>query len=200
MDSGPFSTPQPQDRRATTSRPPEPTHRSVPQQTEEPVRAVRRAPEHHREPQHEPKNGFKKFIIPLAIALVVIALGVCMWMFMSRSHDTLGKSINSKEYQAVFLMNGQVYFGKLTDLNSGYLKMTDVWYLQADDTKQQTETTGLQETVASGNDVKLVKLGSEIHGPQDEMMISRDQVLLVENLRDDGKVSSAIKEATSRSN
>lgn len=195
MDSGPFSTPQPQDRRATTSRPPEPVYRKEPQPIEEPPRTVRRAPapQHHEPARHTaPKRGFKKFLLPLIIAIIVIALGVGAWLFFSRSQNNLDSIIDKSGYQAVFFTNGQVYFGKLETLNSDYLKMTDIYYLQANSDK--SESANPQQT-SDSSDVQLIKLGSEIHGPQDEMAISRDQVLFYENLKADGKVAQAIAQA-----
>jgi hypothetical protein len=38
-----------------------------------------------------------------------------------------------------------------------------------------------------------VKLGNEIHGPEQEMQISSSQVIFWENLKNDGKVVDAIK-------
>ena len=38
----------------------------------------------------------------------------------------------------------------------------------------------------------LQKLGSELHGPEDQMVINRDQVQFWENLKDDGQVVKAI--------
>lgn len=197
MDSGPFSTPQPQDRRATTSRPPEPTYRQDPQPVEESARTVRRAPVPHREPARhtEPKRGFKKFLLPLIIAIVVIALGLGAWLFFSHQDSSLDSVINKDEYQAVFFTNGQVYFGKLETLNSDYLKMTDIYYLQANGDK--SDSSNPQQT-SDTSGVQLIKLGSEIHGPQDEMAISRDQVLFYENLKPDGKVAQAIEQAKSQ--
>jgi len=38
----------------------------------------------------------------------------------------------------------------------------------------------------------LIKLGSEIHGPDDEMIVSKDQILFFENLKKDSQVSASI--------
>ena len=38
------------------------------------------------------------------------------------------------------------------------------------------------------------ELGGELHGPEDVMYVSREQVLFWENLKDDGKVATAIKD------
>lgn len=41
--------------------------------------------------------------------------------------------------------------------------------------------------------MQLIKLGDEIHGPEDEMILSKDQVLFYENLKTDGKVAQSIE-------
>ncbi len=40
---------------------------------------------------------------------------------------------------------------------------------------------------------QLIKLGEEVHGPEDAMIINRDQVLFYENLKPGGKVSQLIQ-------
>lgn len=42
------------------------------------------------------------------------------------------------------------------------------------------------------SDVNLVKLGEELHGPNDRMKINKSQILFTESLRDDSKVVKAI--------
>jgi len=86
------------------------------------------------------------------------------------------------------LSNGQVYFGKLSTLNSEYIKLTDIFYLQ---TKAADASENPQKT-SSASDVQLIKLGSEVHGPDDQMIISKDQVLFFENLKADGTVAKSI--------
>ena len=46
------------------------------------------------------------------------------------------------------------------------------------------ESTGMQ----------LIKLGEEVHGPEDTMVINRDQMLFFENLKSDGKVTQLIRQ------
>ena len=90
-------------------------------------------------------------------------------------------------YQAVFLANGQVYFGTVQSKTRNDIELTSIYYLQSQ--KTSTDTTDQTQS-----DLKLIKLGNELHGPTDEMLINRQQVLFVENLRDDSKVVKAIKE------
>jgi uncharacterized protein HemX len=136
------------------------------------------------------RKGSRGFKLLVLLVLVVVAIGWSWWLFgRSTSYDE-NQAINTSEYQAVFLTNGQVYFGKLADLNNKYVTLTSIYYLQV----QQSDGS-LQN--ASGNttssQVSLAKLGSELHGPQDKMSISSDQMLFWENLKSDSKVVKAIE-------
>ncbi len=84
--------------------------------------------------------------------------------------------INANGYQAVFLTNQQVYFGKLKEINANFFSLTDIYYLKD----------------PSGGDTSLVKLGNELHGPKDYMYIPKGQVLFIENLKDSSQVVQAI--------
>jgi hypothetical protein len=125
-------------------------------------------------------------IFVAAAAILLIALTV----FLVRG-GTYGESelVNKNQYQAVFLNGGQVYFGKVGDLNSKYMTMSDIYYLRVNQTVQPNQTNN-----QSSNDVSLVKLGCELHGPQDQMVINRDMVIFWENLKGDGQVAKAVTE------
>lgn len=88
--------------------------------------------------------------------------------------------VDYSKYQAVFLANGQVYFGKLENPESDYPRLTGVYYLQ---------TGGF---ASSTSDVRLVKLGSELHQPEDAMYLQKSQILFYENLKDESRVVQAI--------
>jgi hypothetical protein len=90
-------------------------------------------------------------------------------------------------YQAVFLTNDQVYFGKLSRRDSQYPVLRDVYYLQVSQTLQPRGENAPQ------SNLNLVKLGGEIHGPSDEMFLNRDQILFYENMKSDSQVTTAIK-------
>ena len=92
------------------------------------------------------------------------------------------------QWQAVFLNNNQTYFGKLENYNFGYVKLTNVYYLRAGENLQQ------------GGDVKadnlsLVKLGGELHGPEDVMYIRKDSILFWENMKETSRVVGLIRSA-----
>lgn len=104
-----------------------------------------------------------------------------------------GDSVDKSKQQAVFLTNGQVYFGKIKAINKQFVDLRGIYYLNVNQQVQpdQKNSAGQQQTQSS---VSLVKLGCELHGPLDQMIINRDQVTFWENLKDDGQVAKAVAE------
>lgn len=124
--------------------------------------------------------------VVIAAALVALLLVAVAFAVSSGKGDNEDKFVNSDKLQAVFLNTGQVYFGKITELNSRYFVVTNIYYLQ-------TSSNGTSTAAAAANtSVSLVKLGCELHEPYDKMVINRDQVTFWENLQGDGQVAKAV--------
>src|SRR5436190_1053173 len=67
------------------------------------------------------------FTILMGVALLLVAVA----LYAAIANPKLeSKQINSKEYQAVFLTNGQVYFGKISDLNKSNLILKNIFYIE----------------------------------------------------------------------
>ena len=142
---------------------------------------------HHVAKEETSKN---KIVVTMLIIIAVIILvisGLLLW-----SKNKSAASIDASKYQAIFLSNGQVYFGKLQALDNGYFKLTKVFYIQGstDTDADAAKSKDPQQTTSS--DMKLIKLGKEVHGPEDAMIINRDQVQFYENLKSDGEVAKLI--------
>ena len=134
----------------------------------------------------------KSTILVISTFLMLIIIGVVLWatgVFGGGSAGSAGFGGNSEKIQAVFLANGQVYFGKFSQ-SAGVARLENIYYLQVD----QQDSTQLQSATdqAKQPDVKLIKLGNELHGPKDSMRINPAQILFVEDLKEDGKVVQAI--------
>lgn len=146
--------------------------------------------------RHPKKKQSKQKLIVFIGVVVLLAMGV-FGSYLLLRNSSATSHIESNKYQAVFFTNGQVYFGKLSPLSGGYMKLEDIYYLQ---TKSTTASDNPQKTADdSSNDVELIKLGNEIHGPEDEMILSKEQVLFFENLKPDSRVSQSIKTYQSQS-
>lgn len=126
----------------------------------------------------------------LAVVLILASLALVGY-FASRAvaAATADHNVKAKQYQALFLTNGQVYFGKISKVDGSYVTVKDIYYLQVQQQVQPKDQNAAQQP-----QVSLAKLGGELHGPEDLMYVSRQQVLFWENLKDDGKVAKAIKD------
>ena len=104
----------------------------------------------------------------------------------------------ASEYSAVFISNNQVYFGKISDLNAEFATLKEVYYLkvqnslvppQEGDVKVENKDQSQQK-----NELTLIKMGNELHGPTDEIKINNKNILYVEALKIDSKVVKAIND------
>ena len=134
----------------------------------------------------------KRQLIKVVVAIVVVAIVALAAFFAVNKMNASAAKINTNQYQAVFLTNGQVYFGKLQNAHGEYLELKNIYYLQVDESIQ-SGTTEATTAAANNSNVQLIKLGNELHGPEDEMQVSTKQVLFWENLKGDSKVSQAIE-------
>jgi hypothetical protein len=118
------------------------------------------------------------------IGIVAVLLCFGAWYFVHAR-----EALRQTAWHAVFLTNGQVYFGKIAKENDTQVVLTHIYYLQVRDQQLQGSTSAS----STRPDLSLVKLGNELHGPTDEMRITRTQVLFTETLKSDSKVTQAIQ-------
>jgi hypothetical protein len=113
--------------------------------------------------------GKTSVVIISLVAILLIVIGIYLGYPMRRSG-----------VYAIFLTNNQVYFGHIDAESGKTLVLKQIYYIQPVKSGDQP------------NDISLLKLGNELHGPEDMMEINRDQILFIEKLRPDGKVAKAI--------
>jgi hypothetical protein len=104
----------------------------------------------------------------IATAVFVAAVFVTQWW------DFTLPALGRAQYQAIFLANGQTYFGRYYDRIGAYAKIEDVYYLQ--------QTQGSDPNAAP--DTKIVRRGRELHGPPSRMLVPKSAILFVEDLTD----------------
>lgn len=137
------------------------------------------------------ENSLKAMIIIIVCAVIVIVLAAGVSAVKIKRQ--MEKEVASPYYQAVFLTNGQVYFGKLSGVNDKFPVLTDVYYLQANRNLQAPKEDGEVENKVAQPDLSLIKLGNELHAPQDKIFLNRDHILFVVDLKDEGQVAQTIK-------
>lgn len=134
--------------------------------------------------RHQPPRWLRVAFVTLLFSGTILAIAIAGLLYVGK--DKEAQYVNKDKYQAVFLTNGQVYFGKVAKVTSEYVNLQGIYYLNS----QQGTAEGDKKTEQTS--FSLVKLGCELHGPADQMIINRDQVSFWENLTSEGKVAKAI--------
>lgn len=141
------------------------------------------------------KSGVVGKLLVVSLIVVSIAVTAFVGYAIINSSDEVSADptslIKEDQYQAVFLNDGrQVYFGKITSLDEEWVTLEDVYYLQIE---QQIQPKGKE--ASKQPKITLVKLGNELHGPEDTIVFGRESVMFWENLKtsDSSKVVEAIE-------
>jgi hypothetical protein len=151
------------------------------------------APTSHR--ANKTKNvlgGLRFATVALLFSATALVVALIYFLAVGGGKSTESGYIDKDKMQAVFLNGGQVYFGKIRSLDGKFMRVNDIYYLRVNQQVQPNQQNG--QTPQAVNDISLVKLGCELHGPVDEMLINREQVIFWENLKDDGQVAKAVAE------
>jgi hypothetical protein len=119
----------------------------------------------------------------LVTFLVLIAFIVVLIFFAVEGRGVVP---DPAKWQSVFLNNGQVYFGHLRKAQNDYVEIKNVYYLRAAQTLQPPAS------ITPAPSFELVKLGGELHGPEDAIYLEKSSVLFWENMRGDSQVVQAI--------
>ena len=131
----------------------------------------------------------------LLVILVVALLWYVLGAYTGLALPGFSKMRPSDDWQAIFLNNGQVYFGKIKNVTSRELVLTNIYYLQVITSHSRLLRKVLltsEQNQQTQQELTLIKLGNELHGPTDKMVINRDYILLTEALKNDSQVVKAI--------
>jgi hypothetical protein len=121
----------------------------------------------------------KKNSISIASSIIV---GLCLVVCMSACKKQEENLSFTTEYQAVFMDNGQVYFGKLEKAGSAQPLLKEVYYIGQ---RQEPDGKGVANI--------LLKRGNEWHGP-DCMYITKSHIVMIEPVSPTSRVAELIKE------
>lgn len=133
-------------------------------------------------PKRRAPRMSRRMIIGAVAAAVVLVAAIIGWYVYQHRND---QRVLRDRYQAVYLVTGQVYIGKLQNTTGQYLTLTHVFTLQSPQ----------GDTSKTDNTSNLVQVSRQVYGPDDSMAIRADQVQFWQNLRSDSKVSQAIQSA-----
>ena len=133
----------------------------------------------------EARKLVRRASLTLLSVLVALAVGTG-WKAWSEGYPPFGPT--DDQWSGVFLTNGQAYFGHFYSSPGDYAKLRDVYYVLA------TQLQPADPRVPVQTQLTLQRLGSEIHGPQPEMRVSKQQILFIEELRPDSPVAVTIRQ------
>ncbi|NQU77778.1 hypothetical protein HQ544_03720 [Candidatus Falkowbacteria bacterium] len=159
--------------------------------------------------KEEGGGGRKLLYIAIGAGVIIIGVVLVLYYFLPRGEGKEDKKQKAKEsivekqdaveqeksgWQAVFLTNGQTYFGKVKEIDDNFLMMEDIYYLKRDG-GGDADGEGGEATEQEGGikETKLVKFGTEAHKPMDELRINMTQVLMIEELSQESEIVVAIQ-------
>lgn len=119
-----------------------------------------------------------RFIQPAGIVLTILASTLLTGCLQGATPPKF-----SSEYQAVFMDNGQVVFGKLEQFGSDYPVLRNPFAVQ----NQVNPETKQASSV-------LVRRSVDLHGP-DYMVLNARHILVVEPVAENSRVAQVIKQA-----
>ena len=128
--------------------------------------------------------GRTSIVVVLATLLagvVIGALALAAVDALGEEDDPFAGQIDDDSYQAVILSNDKVYFGRLRSVSDTIFELDSAFFLR------ESRTGAESEPVRA-----LLPINSELHAPENRMLIRKDQVVLVENLAEDSPVRTEI--------
>lgn len=142
-------------------------------------------------PRVMPNNTSNKNILKLTqsnrvrLLIAVIIIGFLLAIALLNLFN--GPSPDGNRYQAVFLTNGRVFFGKLKSTHGQYVTLDNAYY-----SKDQTTPANATADQRAATSTALIQVGKEVYGPENSMQIRADQILFWQDLKSDSKVAQAI--------
>jgi hypothetical protein len=119
------------------------------------------------------------------LARIGIAIGVLLLaLLIVRAWDFTIPRVGATRYQAVFLQNGQTWFGHYRDRIGPYAAIDSVYYVQT----KSSESTDVPPTS------QLIRRGSELHGPDKQVLIPKTAILFIEDLRNDSPIAKYMEQ------
>lgn len=121
--------------------------------------------------------NYKSSIIKNVVFIIMLAVISISLMSCEKS----AKIEFNTNYQALLLSNNNAYFGRIENMDSQFITLTDIFYIQT----KPTDDPKLVNNV-------LIKRGKEIHKP-DKMYISREHVIAIEPVANDSQLADLIR-------
>ena len=135
--------------------------------------------------QHQPSPKPRRLVLRYVVIVILVLFFAGILGYVAGGGSLVPKQ--EQKFYAVFLTNGQVFFGTIAQEDRENLVLDNVFYLQL----VNQPATG--DTAQPQSQTKLVKKGEEPYGPKNSIRINRQQVSVIEELRSDSQVLQEIQ-------
>ncbi|MBM3703387.1 MAG: hypothetical protein FJW63_10485 [Actinobacteria bacterium] len=134
-------------------------------------------------------NGYGKAILVFTILIfvsVLIFVSISLWQD-GTARNTIQLLKYRGSYQAVFLTNGQAYFGNITEITNEYILLKEPYSIKV----QQKQTD--EEGQTKQSEIKLLSIEDEFYKPEGYMLIEKSAINFIEELKDSSQIIDIIE-------
>lgn len=145
------------------------------------------------------QNGIEKKIVKRIFLGVFVFMIIVMLDANYKFTSAFRNDIQTQsKWQAVFLTNEQVYFGHLTQYGLNYWRLDNAHYIKMvkvpvvptiSDPKIKQEDQQPQFE----NRTSLVKIGDDIHQPENTLYIPKEQILFWQDLQNASSIAQTLR-------
>lgn len=134
------------------------------------------------------------WFFPAILLPLILLAALVYWVYQGTNQSPKSFGFSKSAFHAVFMSNGQVYFGKISRMNDQFTTIDEVYYLRKYEAPLQPIAANEAASDDKNNpDLQIVKLGGEVHGPQNRMTINRQHILFIEELKADSRIVETIQ-------
>lgn len=131
-------------------------------------------------PKESLSGGILKIFIYLLAILVILFTLYSQWY----KPKQISTTTDNNSWYAIELVNGKVFFGQINSLEADPIVVRNAYYDYDDDKNSNSSP--------DKSNLRLVKRGKEMHGPDGAINLIRSQVVLIEELADNSEVLRVI--------
>ena len=136
------------------------------------------------------RNGVISVILVLVVGAGLFCLGS---KYGNNVFNAMHISNSNKDWMAVTLDNGSIYFGHITSQSGSQVVLENAYFAQTNPKAQTTDANGKTTGDASQPQYLLTKVGQgEVYGPEETLDINRSHVLYIQKLSTDSQVVKTI--------
>ena len=134
-------------------------------------------------------NSYGRAIFVFAILIFVLVLiftGISLWQD-GTIRNTVQLFKYKGSYQVVFLTSGQAYFGNITEITNEYIIVENPFSIKV----QQKQAD--EDAQVSQSEIKLLSIEDEFYQPEGYMLIEKNAILFMEELKDSSQIIEIIE-------